>query len=210
MAGFEPATPRPDRAAHSITPAASAGVSLNRAGECYMNKVHGFSTSSPSMFRIRSSMNSRAAIAKSHQRRRFCDAKKVRPALGGEPAAREPIWGRGGVGTRSARVSGPLDLSHRGLVLWCSRVLSFWSAAGRLPALLCGCGCRRRPRVAERHPDIGVALRLALDEAVAGLEPQHDVVGLVVEDEFAAVGLHREHRVAFIPLVAYHGDQQRL
>jgi hypothetical protein len=25
--------------------------------------------------------------------------KKVRPALGGEPAAREPIWGRGGVGT---------------------------------------------------------------------------------------------------------------
>src|SRR3977135_60690 len=64
--------------------------------------------------------------------------------------------------------------------------------------------------VAKRDPYIRIALRLALDEAVSGLGPGHDVFVLVVEDELALVGLHGQHRVAFALLVAHHRDQYRL
>src|ERR1700683_2143452 len=53
--------------------------------------------------------------------------------------------------------------------------------------LVCGCGERHRTRFAERDPDVRIGLRLAFHEAVAGVRPQHDVVGLVVEDVFALV-----------------------
>ena len=71
-------------------------------------------------------------------------------------------------------------------------------------------GGDRRAVVAKRDPYIGIALRLTLDEAVAGLGPGHDVFVLVVENELALVGLHCQHRVAFALLVAHHRDQQRL
>src|ERR1700685_3596608 len=58
---------------------------------------------------------------------------------------------------------------------------------------VCGCGERHRPRFAKRDPYIRIGLRLALDEAVTGVRPQHDVVGLVVEDVFALVAFDREH-----------------
>src|SRR5580693_2811370 len=51
-----------------------------------------------------------------------------------------------------------------------------------------GGGCRAA--VAERDPYVRIALRLTLDEAVAGLGPGHDVLILVVEDELSLVGLH--------------------
>src|ERR1700685_2845837 len=72
-----------------------------------------------------------------------------------------------------------------------------------------GCGERHRARFAERDPYIRIGLRLALDEAVTGVRPQHDVVGLVVEDVFALVAFDREHGVAVVVLVAHHSDQQR-
>src|SRR5436853_7635317 len=61
-----------------------------------------------------------------------------------------------------------------------SRVLKNSSSAGA--------GRRdRRASVAERDPDIGIALRLALDEAVSGLGPGQDAFVLVVENELALV-----------------------
>jgi hypothetical protein len=56
----------------------------------------------------------------------------------------------------------------------------------------------RGATVAQRNPHVRVALRLALHEPVAGLIPRHDAFGLVVEDELALVGLHRQDRVAFL------------
>src|SRR5882724_12645855 len=58
-------------------------------------------------------------------------------------------------------------------------------------------GGNRRAAIAKRDPYVGIALRLTLDEAVAGLGPGHDVLILVVEDEFTLVGLHGQHGVAF-------------
>jgi hypothetical protein len=72
-----------------------------------------------------------------------------------------------------------------------------------------GGGGGGRSRIAQRHPHIGVGLRLALDEAVAGVRPQDDILGLVIEHVVAAVGLDGEHGVAFVLLVAHHRDQQR-
>src|SRR5258705_3205941 len=81
----------------------------------------------------------------------------------------------------------------------------------RFRLVLAGAGGGDRwAAVAKRDPHIGIALRLALDEAVSSLGPGHDVFVLVVEDEFALIGLHRQHRVAFTLLVAHHRDQQRL
>src|SRR5215510_13313534 len=114
--------------------------------------------------------------------------KKLRPGFGGSLAAREPVWD--GEGWGCDRVA-CLDKS------FCSAV----AGAG---------GGDRRPAVTERHPDIGIALRLALDEAVAGLGPEQDAFVLVVENELTLVGLHRQHRVAFAFLVAHDGDQQGL
>src|ERR1043165_7956704 len=78
-----------------------------------------------------------------------CNAsKRVRPALGGELAAREPVWDGEGWG--------------------CDRV------AGSCVSLVGARGRDRGPVVAERDPDIGIALRLTLDEAVAGVGPEQD------------------------------------
>src|ERR1700720_623963 len=94
--------------------------------------------------------------------------KKLRPALGGELAARDPVWD--GEGWGCDRVACP--------------VVSF-----SLLAVAGAGGGGRGAGVAERDPDIGVALRLALDEAVSSLGPGHDVFVLVVQNEFALVGL---------------------
>src|SRR5439155_3846855 len=90
-------------------------------------------------------------------------SKKLRPALGGSLAAREPVWD--GEGWGCDRVACPLKFP-------CSVVAG---AGGR----------GRRASIAERDPDVGIALRLALDEAVAGLGPGQDVFVLVVENELA-------------------------
>src|SRR3954451_16038003 len=74
---------------------------------------------------------------------------KLRPAIGGWLAAREPVWDGEGGG--------------------CDRVAGSW-----IPFLLAiarACGRNRRTVVAERDPHIGIALRLPLDEAVAGFGP---------------------------------------
>src|SRR5947209_20360772 len=43
----------------------------------------------------------------------------------------------------------------------------------------------RRPHVAERNPHVRIGLRLPLDEAVAGVRPQHDRLVLIVEEQLA-------------------------
>src|SRR6201991_2366591 len=121
-------------------------------------------------------------------------AKKVAASLGGAwPRAIRSGTGRGGDVTGSRNSSNFKLLSQRSLL-----------------AVL-GAGRRNgRAVVAERDPDILVALRLPLDEAVAGLGPGHDVFILVVENELALVGLHRQHGMTLALLVAHDGDQQRL
>ena len=68
---------------------------------------------------------------------------------------------------------------------------------------------QRGRQVAERDPDVGIGLRLALDEAIAGLLPGQHLAFLIVEDVFAAIRLHGQHGVPVALLVANHGDQQR-
>ena len=59
------------------------------------------------------------------------------------------------------------------------------------------CGYRGRGlRFAESDPFVRIGLGLPLDEAVAGFVPGQDFGFLVVENEFAAIGLDREHGVA--------------
>src|SRR5450631_1329456 len=114
--------------------------------------------------------------------------KKLRPALGGELAARDPVWD--GEGWGCDRVAGPVI-----------SLLSVVAGAG---------GGERRAAVAKGDPYVRIALRLTLDEAVAGLGPGYDVLALVVENELSLVSLHGQHGVAFALLVAHHRDQQRL
>ena len=80
--------------------------------------------------------------------------KKLRPAPGGGLAARDPVWD--GEGWGCDRVACPV-VSLSLLVI---------AGAG---------GGGRGTAVAMRNPDILVALRLPLDEAVSGLGPGHDV-----------------------------------
>src|SRR5262245_7392709 len=114
--------------------------------------------------------------------------KKLRPGFGGSLAAREPVWD--GEGWGCDRVACPLRSP-------CSAVAG---AGGR----------GRRASIAERDPAGGIALRLALDEAVAGLVQGQDVFVLVVENELALVGLHRQHRMSLALLVAHDGDEEGL
>src|SRR5262249_42125043 len=93
----------------------------------------------------------------------------------GRPAAREPGLGTG----RGGDVTGVAELL----------CLSRTSARRRR------CGRWGRARFAERDPDVRVALRLTLHEAVAGVAPEQHVLGLVIEDVVALVGLHRQHRM---------------
>src|SRR3979490_1715552 len=115
-------------------------------------------------------------------------AIKLRPALGGGLAARDPVWD--GEGWGCDRVA-------------CLRylLLSVIAGAG---------GGDRGAAVAKRDPHVRIALRLTLDEAVASLGPGHDVFILIVQDELALVGFYGQHGVAFAILVAHHRDQQRL
>ena len=57
---------------------------------------------------------------------------------------------------------------------------------------------RRLDWRAEHHPDIGVLLALALDEAIAGRRPRLHLVVEIVEHEFALVGLEGQDRMAFL------------
>src|SRR4249920_3102316 len=85
----------------------------------------------------------------------------------------------------------------------CSVVVARWSVQdGR-----CG-DCR--PWIAQRDPHIGVVPRLAFDETVAGLPPETNVLGLIVEDVVALVGRHGQHSMTFALLVTHHGHEQRL
>src|SRR5450755_2510447 len=106
----------------------------------------------------------------------FCNfkgfPKKLRPALGGELAARDPVWD--GEGWGCDRVAGPVI-----------SLLSVVAGAG---------GGERRAAVAKGDPYVRIALRLTLDEAVAGLGPGYDVLVLVVENELSLVSLHGQHR----------------
>jgi len=52
-------------------------------------------------------------------------------------------------------------------------------------------------------------LRLALHEAVAGVRPEQDLVGLIVEDVLTAVSLDREHGMAVAVVIAHHCHEQR-
>ena len=65
-------------------------------------------------------------------------------------------------------------------------------------------------RVAEVDPHVRIGLRLPLHEAITGFVPGQDLLDLVVENELAAVGLDREHRVAFVLAVAHDGEEERL
>ena len=75
------------------------------------------------------------------------------------------------------------------------------------PSVAAGDG---RGGAGHREPDIGIVLRLALDEAIAGRVPRQDFVSEVVEDEIAAVGLDGEDGMALSVLVAHDRHQQRL
>src|SRR6516165_5082133 len=111
--------------------------------------------------------------------------KEVRPAF----------WGKGWPRAIRSGTGGGWDVTG-------SRFLILLSLAG-------AGGGDRRAGVAERDPDVGIALRLALDEAVSGLGPGHDVFVLVVQNELALVALHGQHGMAFAELVAHHRDQKR-
>src|SRR5262249_21151402 len=125
--------------------------------------------------------------------------------LGGASAARDPVVGRGGVGITGSRYSLSLSLCR-----------AAFAACLALPRSL---RCERKsPRtdrrdrrllIAERDPDVDVVLRLPFDEPIPGLVPEQDLLVLVVEDEFALVALHRQHRMAVAALVAHHRDEQR-
>ena len=93
----------------------------------------------------------------------------LRPDLGGGPAAREPGLGTG----RGGDVTGSAN--------------SFLSARRNRGG--------RGAWFTKRDPHVRIGLRLAFYEAVAGLGPRQDLRLLIVENEFAAIGLHREYGV---------------
>ena len=51
---------------------------------------------------------------------------------------------------------------------------------------------------------------MTLDEAVACLPPEQDVLVLIVEDIVALISNHGQHSVTFVLVSAYHGDEQHL
>ncbi len=65
-------------------------------------------------------------------------------------------------------------------------------------------------RLAERNPYIRIGLRLAFHKAVASVRPQQNVVGLIIKDQFAAIGFDRENGMTVAGSIAHHGDKQRL
>ena len=70
------------------------------------------------------------------------------------------------------------------------------------------CDVSRRARIAERNPNVRIGLRLALDEAIAGVRPRQNFGFLVVENEFAPVGADGQDSVAVTLFVAHDSDQK--
>lgn len=71
-------------------------------------------------------------------------------------------------------------------------------------------GGRGLDAIVEGDPTVGILLRLALDEAIAGANPGENLVAHVVEDEVAGIGLQGEDGMAVAVAVDDDGDQQRL
>src|ERR1700747_2379097 len=74
--------------------------------------------------------------------------------------------------------------------------VSFLVYSARRRGGRCGAGgpeANPKRRLGERNPNVRSGLRLTLDEAIAGVRPEEDVVGLIVEDILAAVGFDGEH-----------------
>src|SRR6185503_14351653 len=68
----------------------------------------------------------------------------------------------------------------------------------------------RGGRFAKQDPGVRVGLRLTLHKAIAGPLPRQDLRFLIIENEFATIGLDRQHGMAVAFLVAHDGDEQRL
>src|SRR6185437_6667724 len=85
-------------------------------------------------------------------------------------------------------------------VAWAVNRLKRWRPAGarrRSTAVgLRGSHRGQAAHAAEVEPDVGVVLRLPFEVGVAGGVPGADVVGEVVEDELAAIGLDGEDGMA--------------
>src|ERR1700674_5114143 len=134
------------------------------------------------------------------------DGRKARPAKAGQMTNEEGMnreeasrssrgwplslwpqgcWRRDGRSFWCARTD--LGTGRRGDVIGsrCSLVLLRLCFVGRCRFYRRPGGCcrRRRSRIAERDPDVGIVLRLAHDEAVTGFRPPQNVFDLVVEDE---------------------------
>src|SRR5216684_5286733 len=102
---------------------------------------------------VRESLCANPTLNQLKPQRYFRLPKKLRPALGGELAARDPVWDGEGWG--------------------CDRVACPFI---RVSLAIAGAGSGDRgTAVAKRDPYVRVALRLTLDEAVSGLGPGHDV-----------------------------------
>src|SRR5689334_8913011 len=71
-------------------------------------------------------------------------------------------------------------------------------------------GCRCDARFAEQNPLVRIGLGLPLHKAVSSPVPRQDLRLLVVENEFAMIGLHRQDRMTVALLVAHDGDEQGL
>src|ERR1700738_3476728 len=67
-----------------------------------------------------------------------------------------------------------------------------------------------RVRLTECHPDIRIALRLALHEAVARLGPEQDLLVLIVQNKLPLIGFAVERGETSAALAAEDRDQQRL
>src|SRR6185437_7406335 len=110
-------------------------------------------------------------------------------------------------------------------VAWAVNRLKRWRPAGaRRRSAAVGLRGRRRSaaiglrgshrgqavHAAEVEPDGGVVLRLPFEVGVAGGVPGADVVGEVVEDALAAIGLDGEDGMALALEILDDGHQQRL
>src|SRR6185437_2601306 len=99
-------------------------------------------------------------------------------------------------------------------VAWAVNRLKRWRPAGarrRSTAVgLRGSHRGQAAHAAEVEPDVGVVLRLPFEVGVAGGVPGADVVGEVVEDELAAIGLDGEDGMALALEILDDGHQQRL
>jgi len=70
----------------------SLGSTQRTGRERPVNKFHGFSTRRPARFMHRSALLRHHALQKPQQIQHLQAPKKLRPALGGGLAARDPVW----------------------------------------------------------------------------------------------------------------------